>query len=806
MCWLRIAAIVAGLLLARPLARAEETRTDAFGDPLPPHVVSRLGTVRFRHTDCARTIAFSPDGKLLASVGRGDTMRLWEVPSGKEVLRTHDEDGDSEALAWSNDGKWIAVEKFRLGIQIRDAMTAQPVRNLEGGHASCAVAFSANGQVCAATTFRQRVLAWDTSTGRRLLDADACRSGERPGLAISPDGTRLWTFLAGTKPRLWDLVKGQEIALPHAEMGHAALVAFSEDGDALALADPDGLVRVFAGDGPPQRLGVVEGGLAALRFLGDGATLAAVARSGAQARWITADGASVPAPSLQEYTRFARVIGLPPSVAISRDGQYVASSGVAISLWKAATGELLSPTDGPPDVPISVEFSPDGRYLASSNEGGTVELWDLVTGARAGVYRFEGEDPYPLPLGFTASGEALVVSDFDETIAVLRVPDMAPLRIIPEVSGYAIALVDGGRTAVLGAWDESLSLLDLRDGSRSRRGIGQDRFCSEFGCAAVSPDGTLIAWTDVPITNKGRGGLTLSSVESGRIVREFPKSITWGARFWFTPDGTHIVITGGEARRWTLWNASTGDSVNIEESDCRTSGGRVSYSFDRDEALVVRRASDLSIVWKLDPDCGECCASAVSEDGRHLVSAMQDSTILVWEVPPEAVMPPTTIDAPLEELWEMLGSRSSWDVRRTSATLVAKGDDAVAFLRGRLTPSQPPADTLEALVARFEGEDPLDRQQAQDELERLAPDAEAFLRQALVDAKSAESRARLDRVVEGAFSPLACAPDRLRRLRGIWALGRMATPAARDALRATASALGDTREVRAARSALERIR
>src|SRR5262245_59561814 len=96
-----IARLIAVALLTGSAAPPPAMRVDRYGDPLPHGAVTRLGTVRLRHTVVLQSMTFSRDGKVLASVS-GDGVRLWDPATGRELRRLVDnryEGGDQVALS-----------------------------------------------------------------------------------------------------------------------------------------------------------------------------------------------------------------------------------------------------------------------------------------------------------------------------------------------------------------------------------------------------------------------------------------------------------------------------------------------------------------------------------------------------------------------------------------------------------------------------------------------------------------------------------------------------------------------------------
>src|SRR5262249_27186996 len=117
-----------GVAEAREEARP---RTDRYGDPLPPGAVARLGTVRYRHTDAGPTVACPPDGGRVAPAGWDCACRFWDAATGREVRRIANPSASGGALAYSADGKVIAVEGGRGQIDPCDAATGEVRQRLD---------------------------------------------------------------------------------------------------------------------------------------------------------------------------------------------------------------------------------------------------------------------------------------------------------------------------------------------------------------------------------------------------------------------------------------------------------------------------------------------------------------------------------------------------------------------------------------------------------------------------------------------------------------------------------------------------
>jgi WD40 repeat protein len=316
----------------------------AQADELPPGALLRLGTPQAPPRNERMAVAFSPDGKLLATgsskIGLPGTATLWDASSGKEL--------------------------FRLP-----------------GHTTgvLAVVFSPAGTVLATMTDDLVVRLWRVSTGKQLatLDWQAEKEGQLRSrlhpIAFSPDGKTLATGAGDDSIRIWEVATGKELHRWPAPPGNGvAGLAYSPDGRLLAVGLFYSLHLWDAATGKPVRqLGEEEYLSHALAFAPDGKTLAVVTQMKA-ALWDVSSGVK-----RWEYGRAGQRAF--HDVAFAPDGKTfaVARYNEPVRLWDTLTLTERRRLYDHPDGAASIAFSPDGRRLALGTFESTAFVWSRWT-------------------------------------------------------------------------------------------------------------------------------------------------------------------------------------------------------------------------------------------------------------------------------------------------------------------------------------------------------------------------------------------------------------------------------------------
>jgi RNA polymerase sigma factor (sigma-70 family) len=203
------------------------------------------------HKDGIEAIAYTSDGKLVASGSQDGTVRLWDPATGKEVHRLDGHDGMIYGMAFAPDGKTLAAGGKRKAVHLWDVATGKELRAFHNpGGFILRIVYSPDGQLLATRGIDEDVVRiWDASSGKELRQLRGPKAG-CPKLSFAPDSRTLAVNGDDGMVRLWDATTGREIQalgepLQPGQANRCLGVVFAPDGRSLAAGYDDRTTRIW---------------------------------------------------------------------------------------------------------------------------------------------------------------------------------------------------------------------------------------------------------------------------------------------------------------------------------------------------------------------------------------------------------------------------------------------------------------------------------------------------------------------------------------------------------------------------------
>jgi RNA polymerase sigma factor (sigma-70 family) len=494
--------------------------------------------------DILPALAVSPDGAIIAISSGPNTRKLflWNWQNGEEprVLKVRDRVG--QVLVFSPDGKHLAeCRGYGRGLRIWDVPTGQFLQELEPPepdyHSTNQIVFSPDGRTFVTTSQGNTsgaVDLWDRATAkpiRRLVGEEIPVTS----LSISPDG-RLLAGISGAQLRVWDLISNNE--LTNADTGH-------RDAPSKIAVMPDGLV-VTAGDDHTIRVW--------------DSTTGKQLRKMAHGHWIR-------------------------DIAVSPDGAKLVSSSLddTVCLWDLATGRKICklPGHGRTGGRRAVAFTQDGKHFLSWGDDMYLRKWEVATGKAVLEHRLRpvgvnvpGEESEPYDRGmFFHLGEGRFSPDGKSFVVNLA----AQFHIFDVASGKETGTIanEGSSVISMAVSSDSKLLLASAFGKSVETKLTDGR--TRFSAGKKHP-------------------VCLWDLASGKLLKRVVLPGGGVGPVAFSPDGKLFAVAANEPNRIVLWAVAGGQETRITGF------------------------------------AGSVRSLAFLPDGKHLVSGMDDTTALIWDL------------------------------------------------------------------------------------------------------------------------------------------------------------------------------
>jgi len=764
--------------------------TDQYGDPLPPGLFARLGSVRFRHTSRAGPLAYSADGKTLLSAGR--SIRFWDVATGKLVREVPWPHSAVHSVAISPDSRFIAeIGTTPTGggedlVHLREATTGKEVGQFPGDHS------------------------WDFIHGGALKPIPR----QLGVVAFAPDGKRLVTasnpFTGRAKGksaviRFWDIASKTETQSLESGEGSVLSLQFSRNGDLLAWVGdfPTSPTLVLNNVTQGKELGrftlpkgfYVSGALSL-----DEKVVALVGQNFSKDPYAEN-------PPFLELRDFAsgrvlyknKVRYTVSGLVFSPDESTFAWAGGdhSVRICDRATGELQFPPNGHTDEINYLRFGPGGKTLISGSRDGTARVWDVA--ARKELRRFETRQGYLQTIALSPDGKT-IASPIGPRLWDVNSGKEWPQFAHHEMGANCAAFSPDGKSLAAPGKDRAIHVWDLATGKELLRFGDQSLGATPIRSIAYSPDGKILTTTNDYGMIRASGKVDFWEVATGKQIRTFAsgKMVSYHS-LAFSPNGK-LLVTGsgwwGRDSGIRLWDVSTG--LEIEPSVPQVDSA-LSVIFSPDNRyLISTEREGTARLWEVatrqevkrfvGPD-GPVLAAAFSPDGKTIATAASDTTILLWPtLAPDRQTggKPRVLSAEeLRNSWADLAGHDAAKSFQAIELLVAAPQQSVPFIKEQLSPLLVNVKRIAKLITDLDDDSFEVREKATSELEKLGVIAEPDLRAKLAEQPSAEVRLRAERIL-GEVPRSNKASAILQATRAITTLEYVGTPEARQLLQSIA--------------------
>lgn len=580
------------------------------------------------HKCSIESIAFNPDGKILATGSNDNLVRLWDVSTGKQEKTLIGHRREISSVAFSSDGnKLVSASPGEISIwDVASGTHIQTIEQYTG--VTSGISFIDNSLILAVFPFREEgniIKLTDFITGKQLWSTKKYEKQFRD-VSLSADGD----FLAASDREktiyLWHAKTGDQRKTLH---GHTALVdslAFSSDGATLASGSWDDTIGIWDVKSG-RRIKTLSGHNSSVYHLSygpDNRTLVSGSTDGTVRLWDVATGThkNIGTGHIQNVY----------NIWFSPDGKTLISESFGeIHLWDVKTGGHKRTLKGHSKGITCFSFNPDGKSFATGSEDRTVRLWSAISGITEKILKGHTGSIYKI--SYSPDGKTIATGSEDKTV---RLWDTRTGALRHTLTGHTdsvkgIAFGSNGRILASISHDKIIRLWDALTGTHLKSLIGHNTNIKHI---SFSSEGKILASAG----ERDERYIRLWDVSSGKSKEINMGEIYTTYKNMFSPDGKTLV-SSSKTHEIQLWDTDTrklkktltGHSDSVSNISFSPNGKYLSSaSSDKTVRLWDVNSGELMKIFKGHTSFG--MQVLFSPDGQTLASASWDGTVLLWDI------------------------------------------------------------------------------------------------------------------------------------------------------------------------------
>ena len=644
------------------------------------------------HDAAVSCVTYSRDGRLIASSGNDNVVKLWDAPSGKLIKTLRGHGGRVRSCQFSPDGEFLLSGGHNNQAKVWFLEGYREIRVLKGqlleGHTDIVLSarFSPDGKQVVTSSRDRTARTWDAETGDVLHVLNEGHEFLASSAVFFKDSRRVLTAAGDNTVRMWDVAAGTQSVLieetgrigalalsnneewvvtgstsssaqvfrtengtlvqmlaPEVEPAYQASVtaiAFSADDRFLLIGDAHGHCRVWSRAKESGKWREIHGWRNHSRRI----TSAAFLPNGKRALTASLDN-TVAQWDLDSRKELTSLILKHPAGVTSMDvlpdgkGAVTTCDDGKLRLWSLETAQVVAEMASEDDALHFVNVSPDGRQALTTNSvTRKVRLWDLTAGREV----FDPKRPRQAVLDFSRLGglvwTAIFTPDGTRILSVggndARIWEVGSDEEVMIFSPHgAVASADyshDGKRIVTASWDNSAKIWDTRSGKPLQKLLGGHE--GYVNSAVFSPDDATI------LTVGDDGKARFWDTASGRLLDGVLAGHTAGIRqARYSADG-RLVVTASDDRTARIWDVASRRTLQTLKGH---KWAVLDAAFNSDGTKVVTGSEDNranlydvetgELILALEGHAAAVTSVAFSPDGSRILTGSRDHSVKLWD-------------------------------------------------------------------------------------------------------------------------------------------------------------------------------